>query len=125
MAPIIIRTLHDFICDLGTILSYNDTDTTLTMNAFQAVFADKLIDDDRIPVFTFTLMNNTSYGLLVPKPVLFAQIFVVRNSVTQKVIGNTSFSPKNQSESIASPFIYQIISTSDMFHSNRIFNSNG
>jgi len=47
------------------------------MNAFQALFADKLIDDDRIPSFTFTLMNNTSYGLLVPRPICFAQIFVI------------------------------------------------
>ena len=48
------------------------------MNAFQAQFADKLNVDDRIPSFIFTLWNQKSYGILVPKSACFMQIVIVR-----------------------------------------------
>jgi len=50
------------------------------MNALQALFAEKLIIDDRLPFFSFTLsdaLGGKSFGILMPKSAFYVQLIIM------------------------------------------------
>lgn len=60
------------------------------MNTFQALFSDKLVNENRLPYYSFTDLDafgGQSFGLLLPNASFYKQLTIVRIMGTHTLIG--------------------------------------